>query len=408
MGSAARGTWLAGDHDLDIFLSIPEDGDLGEAMEIARAIAPLHEERYAEHPYVHAVIDGFDVDLVPCYDIRDPSRIRSAVDRTPFHSRYVSRRIGGLEDDVLLLKQFMKGVGVYGSELRTGGFSGYLAELLVLRYRSFEGVLMGASYWRPNEKIDIEGHGSAVHGDPLVVVDPVDPKRNVAAALTLDRMAEFTTSSRCYLADPEMEFFLPPMPASLTREVLAERMRDRGTRFILVEFRAPDMVDDVIFPQLRKAEASVRALLEREGFAVLRNDVDVSTRKDGKLARMLFEQLIWELAPIKKHIGPPVWDPVHLQRFVSGNALPITGPYIEEARAVVEVRRRHTKAVDLLRLELPGLSLGKHIGASIRSEFRLYSGEEILEIDDPSLREFLSRYLNRSVRICRRVCCRCQ
>ena len=54
VGSAARGTWLAHDHDLDIFLGVPEKGDLDQAMNLARLAAPEHEERDAEHPYVHA------------------------------------------------------------------------------------------------------------------------------------------------------------------------------------------------------------------------------------------------------------------------------------------------------------------------------------------------------------------
>ena len=149
VGSVSRSTWLAGDHDLDIFLAVPEDADLAEALELARSVAPVHEEKYAEHAYVHAKINGFDVDLVPCYLMRDATRIKSAVDRTPFHTKYVSERIKGLEDEGLLLKQFMKGVGVYGSELKVGGFSGYLSELLVLRYGSFSAVLESASSWRP-------------------------------------------------------------------------------------------------------------------------------------------------------------------------------------------------------------------------------------------------------------------
>ena len=35
VGSAARDTWLAQDHDLDIFLGVPENSDLSEAMELA-------------------------------------------------------------------------------------------------------------------------------------------------------------------------------------------------------------------------------------------------------------------------------------------------------------------------------------------------------------------------------------
>jgi tRNA nucleotidyltransferase (CCA-adding enzyme) len=72
VGSAARDTWLAQDHDLDIFLGVPPEGDLIAALEVARLVAFDHEEKYAEHPYVHAQVDGFDVDLVPCYLVETP------------------------------------------------------------------------------------------------------------------------------------------------------------------------------------------------------------------------------------------------------------------------------------------------------------------------------------------------
>ena len=92
---------------------------LDAALEIARIVAPEHEEKYAEHAYVHARVNGFDVDLVPCYLVEDASKLKSAVDRTPFHTKYVASKIVGLEGDVLLLKQFLKGIGVYGSELKS-------------------------------------------------------------------------------------------------------------------------------------------------------------------------------------------------------------------------------------------------------------------------------------------------
>ena len=34
-------------------------------------MAPEYEEKYAEHAYVHAMVDGFEVDLVPCYLVDD-------------------------------------------------------------------------------------------------------------------------------------------------------------------------------------------------------------------------------------------------------------------------------------------------------------------------------------------------
>ena len=266
VGSAARGTWLSGDHDLDIFLGVPPEGDLGAALEIARLTAHDHEEKYAEHAYVHAQMDGFEVDLVPCYLVDDAARLLSAVDRTPFHTKYVSIRITGKEDDVLLLKQFMKGVNVYGSELKVGGFSGYLTELLVLCYGSFVAVLQAASSWRPGQRLDLEGHGKERHDEPLIVVDPVDPRRNVAAALTLDKMLQFAGAARSFLAEPKLDFFFPPSQSPLSDEELIAQINERGTMPILLEFAAPDVVEDVLYPQLRKAEASIKALLERNGF----------------------------------------------------------------------------------------------------------------------------------------------
>ena len=96
---------------------------------IAGAYTDKFHEKYAEHPYINATIDDVDVDLVPCYKVDSATKIQSAVDRTPFHTRYITDKINGLIDDVLLLKRFTKAGGIYGSDQMTEGFSGYLCEL---------------------------------------------------------------------------------------------------------------------------------------------------------------------------------------------------------------------------------------------------------------------------------------
>ncbi len=395
VGSAARNTWLAQDHDLDIFLGVPPDGDLGRALEVARLTAPDREERYAEHPYVHARVDGFDVDLVPCYLVEDASRLKSAVDRTPFHTRYVSIRIVGLEDDVLLLKQFLKGIDVYGSELKVGGFSGYLAELLVLCYGSFTGVLQAASLWRPKTCLDLEGKGKKVHEDPLIVVDPVDPHRNVAAALTLDKMLQFAAASRAFLAEPGLDFFFPQALEPLSNDEILARIDARGTVPILVEFQAPDVVEDVLYPQMRKAEESIKALLTRNGFSLLRSDV-VAYRDR---AVMLFEMEVWELSRTCRRTGPPVWEKDHTARFLAAHPSPLSGPYIAEGKIVVEEPRKYIHARDLLASELADLSMGKHLTLAIRGGHKIYAGSHMLKITDREFRVFLAHYFQARVRI---------
>lgn len=396
VGSAARKTWLAGDYDLDIFLAVKDKTDLPKALELAKLAAPVHQESYAEHPYIQARISGFDVDLVPCCRLESALCLKSAVDRTPFHTRYVSERIAGLEDDVLLLKQFMKGIGVYGSELRTGGFSGYLSELLILKYRSFRETLEAAGSWHPGVVIDLESHSSQSHDDPLVVVDPVDPKRNVAAALTLEKMLQLAAAARCFLDSPSLEFFFPEEPEILTREEIEEAMKSRRSCFILIKFKAPEVVEDVLFPQLRKAEESVKALLERNDFRVIRSDVDASK----SIAMMLFELEVWELPEVTALMGPPVWEKEHLSKFLSSHQDRFFGPYIKEGRAVIEARRKHTHARTLLEKEMRNLALGKHIRAEVRKGCEICSGKEILKSGDLDRRKLLTRYLRSSLKIC--------
>lgn len=142
VGSVARKTCVRGDRDLDIFMlfdpDLPREELEREGLSLAHSIASRHAEqaveKYAEHPYVNATIRGMDIDLVPCYQVASATGIQSAVDRTPFHNRYISARIGPFTDDVLLLKQFVKAGGVYGSDQMTEGFAGYLCELLTLHY----------------------------------------------------------------------------------------------------------------------------------------------------------------------------------------------------------------------------------------------------------------------------------
>ena len=46
-------------------------------------------------------------------------------------------------------------------------------------------------------------------GEPLVFIDPVDPSRNVASPVSLDKLALFVFAAREYLRDPRPLFFFP-------------------------------------------------------------------------------------------------------------------------------------------------------------------------------------------------------
>ncbi|NJD77540.1 MAG: CCA tRNA nucleotidyltransferase [Candidatus Methanoperedens sp.] len=399
VGSSARGTWLSGERDLDIFIMFPPEVEREhleeKGLHIARKIAQesqIYEERYAEHPYINAIFDGFEVDLVPAFGVESAAVIKSAVDRTPFHNSYVLSRIKGLEDEVLLLKQFMKGGGVYGSELRTHGFSGYLAELLVIHYGSFMAVIEAACTWKPGATIDIENHGNVTHKDALVMIDPTDPARNVAAALSLDNMCIFIDRSCEYLKKPDETFFWERVPESLNDDAFRDIMDKRGTSLLAIEFEPPDMVEDVLYPQLHKLEGSVQELLERFDFHVYNSGVWA----DGK-AIVLFELESAKLPQVKKHAGPQAGSGKHAEAFKSkyNDSNTFSNVYIRNGKYMIEIPRKFTRAKDLLESEITKCGIGKHVALSIKKEYHVLEDDEILNIKDEDFRKFLRRFFEK-------------
>lgn len=403
VGSVARGTWIHGDRDLDIFLlfdpSLSREELEQQGLSLARAIAAAEAERfrekYAEHPYINASIDGLDVDLVPCYRVESACSIKSAVDRTPFHTVYIRERIQPFIDDVLLLKQFAKAGGIYGSDQMTEGFAGYLCELLVLSHGGFLPLLEAASRWRPGIIIDPAGHRARDFPEPLVVVDPVDPKRNVSASVSLTRMCEFIELARGYIREPGRAFFFPPPRPVLSVDEAACLLSRRGTFLYAIVLPTPPYIEDIVVPQLRKSLDAIRGLLDRHGFSVNRADCEMHE----ETSMLLFELLVEELPSVVRHAGPPVWNHVNASRF-SSKYLPcsenelFSGPFIEDGLLIVEKRRAYTRAGDLLRSpEVLQVALGKHVKQAMERSYTVHTGIECYREEfAPFISGFLRKY----------------
>jgi tRNA nucleotidyltransferase (CCA-adding enzyme) len=403
VGSVARDTWVRGDRDLDIFMLFPPDlsredlehEGLALAYRVFTALGARAHEKYAEHPYLNATLEGLDVDLVPCYRVASGYEIRSAVDRTPFHTRYVKAHIGDYRDDVLLLKQFAISGGVYGSDQMTGGFSGYLCELLVIHYGGFHRVIQAASRWRPGTVIAVEAEGNREFHEPLIVIDPVDPGRNVAAALSLTRMADFVELCRGYLTAPKEAFFLSPAPPGITRDMVEDIIRDRGTALYALVFMTPPYIEEVVVPQLKRSEASLASLFTRHGFHLTRAD----SKMNGIRSMVLVELESGSAPRVRRHRGPPVWNLENAEKFLAKYLGPdassvFAGPYNEEGVYIVEVPRAYTDAGSLLASpEVMGVGLGKHIRIALEGGWEVLKDEECVI---PGFEEFVRDFLGKS------------
>jgi len=398
VGSTARGTWTAGDRDVDVFVCFPPTLDRETLEEygltVGHAVLPEGREEYAEHPYVVGERDGYAVDLVPCYAVESATEIQSAVDRTPFHTRYLEARLDGdSAGDVRVAKQFLKGIGAYGSDLRTRGFSGYLTELLVLEYGGFRGLVEAAADWHPPIRLDPADHGTATFDDPLVVVDPTDPERNVAAVCSADNVARLQHYARDLLDDPRTDLFTEREPEPLDASAVEAAVDRRATTPVALRFPAPNVVEDQLWPQLRKSLDGLRSELDRRGFDVFRaaafaaegsGDSADSGAATGD-AVLFIELAVAERPAVERHEGPPVHVREHAGGFYEkyDGDPDVAGPFVDGDRYVVERPREFTAAAEFLSSEAVfDVGLGPHVESALTDGYDLLVGTDIAALAD--------------------------
>ena len=287
VGSVAKETNLKG-ADIDLFIKFNKNIDLKqEGLEIARKILPDGKELYAQHPYLRGEIEGIGLDVVPCYIINDSSNSISAVDRTPFHTKWVNDNIQGKEDEVRLAKQFLKGAGAYGANAAVGGFSGYLVEILIIKYGNFKNLIEEISQWKPPVIIQkVEGVPEAA----MMLQDPVDEKRNVSAGVTLKGIGAAILASKAFLNKPTIEFFFP-------------KNKIRKAKGIVTTVVLPHSggSDETVLPWLQKQGRKIyNAISDFEPIAWNANLTDKCF--------LVFETAIVKLPEIVPHKGPAPWD----------------------------------------------------------------------------------------------------
>jgi len=412
-GSVAKDTWLSEEPEIDVFMRVPTTiprKSLGDVcLKIARKATEGSEqiERFAEHPYLEAIVDNVRVNIVPCYKVRRGEWL-SATDRTPFHTDYVKKNLDTqMIGEVRLLKKFIKGTGIYGAEIKVGGFSGYLCELLILRYRSFVNTLKAFAQFRKRIVIDIEGYYEErenelrlLFKEPLIIVDPVDKGRNVASAVQPQKFYTFIAAARAFLKNPKKEFFYPPETVALPARELKQELQKHGSSIVFVTLGRVEAVPDVLWGQLYKSQRSLRKLLQLNDFKVLR---DLSWSDEKTVNTFVFKLEQRFIPPVKKHLGPPLEKEQECERFLqkhvnSRNA--VSGPYIEDGRWVVELRREYMDAVVLLneRLRDGGRNAGvaEKISKVLHKGFKIFVNDEVLEVYEKNseFAKFLTEFLS--------------
>jgi tRNA nucleotidyltransferase (CCA-adding enzyme) len=380
VGSTAKDTYIKTSVDIDLFLVFPttttRESLQEKGLTIGRAILSNQEECFAEHPYVRGTFQGVKTELVPCYKIQSASQKLSAVDRTPLHTTYIRNHLKETQKkEVRLFKQFLKGIGCYGAEAEIEGFSGYLCEILIIKYGTFQQLITAAQEWKYGEKIALTRKTIQNFEAPLIFIDPVDPERNVASALTKEKFEFFKTACTAYTKKPRLTFFFPNVvqPWQLTKII-----DEIGTRHhVGIQLPKPDIIAENLYPQVRKAVRSISELCEQQGFPIVQSYFYIN-----KNAVYIILQIQSDI--ISKtilHQGPPISLKRNADEFIekwTNNQRTKTKPFEKNNRLYVEIEREYTDIQSLLHDQIKKLSLGRHIDIMMKKGFTVLKQHDLL------------------------------
>ncbi|MEM0130441.1 MAG: CCA tRNA nucleotidyltransferase [Thermoplasmatales archaeon] len=360
-GSIAKGTDIKGS-DADIFLLFKEPFDPGKILSLLRREFPDGVEEYTQHPYITVPVNNFKIDLVPGYKASSSKDLKTAVDRTPMHVEFVKRNFDEkMKNEARILKQFMKGIGVYGAESSVRGMSGYIAELLIYHFATFENVILESRKWRI--PVRVGKSSEKFDGASMVVIDPVDPERNAAANVSIENVATFILASKCFAWDRWSDFLFPEVRRfSIPEEAVA------------ISFGCGKCNPEVILPNLRRFSEILSRELEAAGFKILYSSVFLE--KEGYVvvipeASVLGESML--------HEGPPVTNRnvlSFLERWGSGTKFGM--PFIRGDRVMVLKERKVRDIREAMAEIIPKIKLSK----DIRNKIIIISGDDLKKIPE--------------------------
>ena len=330
-GSFAKGTWLPKHVDLDVFVRIDPATPVERFEEVGLEIGSVATrgypmgKKYAQHPYTEATVEGVRVNIVPCFDVK-AGEWKSAADRSPYHVELVEGLPEERKNQIRLLKLFMNGVGVYGAEIQRQGFSGYVAEVLVIKRGGFEATVR----W-------FAGYIIPVDRRVFTLPDPVDEGRDLGIAVSGESLGRMVLACREFLRHPSLAYF---------GEMKGRAHTSLYEGVYAVVFSHERMSEDTLWGELRKTLKHVVRHLEAQGFGIAR--AMAASDNMSKSAILLIPEFT-NLPEIEQRVGPTVDRRRDVESFVTTNWKHSRLFWVDDDARVRLLRpRRYTRLPDLL------------------------------------------------------------
>jgi tRNA nucleotidyltransferase (CCA-adding enzyme) len=371
-GSFAKGTWLKGKLDFDIFVKMKKDTDEKQFEEIGRKIGFASMKkyhpyvRYSEHPYVEAIVEDTKVNVVPCYDV-EKGQWKSSADRSSFHTRFILEQLDEEEkNEVRLLKKFLRGIDIYGAEIAMEGFGGYVSEVLIYYHGSFMKVLEAAANFAQGQVI---GNPTKKFETALVLIDPIDSNRNLGTAISAQNFGKFILAARAYLKKPSLVFFNGKKPISDAKNL---------QNVLVVKFNYKKRSPDIIWGQAKRAATALSGQLELGGFHVLRKGAIVDEKSEAAMLFLLHSTTI-EKSMVKN--GPDVFRKAESENFILRNSKnKLT--WVDDDGKILSLQQREFYEAkkflqSLLKKNLSKAGIPSGIIPDMKRSFRVLGGNQV-------------------------------
>jgi len=341
-GSGAKDTWLSGNHDIDLFVQYDykkyssESEHLSELLEkTLKKTFPKVEinKLHGSRDYFQLTYKKLNFEVVPIIKISKSEDALNITDISPLHAIWVNKNTKDKKDDIRLVKQLCRANKLYGAESYISGFSGYILEILIAHYGSFEKLLKASEKWKDKEVVDPEKHyknkamvmfnlNTSKLQSPLIIVDPVDQNRNAAAALSLEKFMLFKKVAKSYLKKPSATFFTK-------KEIDLEQLNKEKGNLVYVKVIPLEGKGDVVGVKLLKAFE----FLEKEfkPFGVKKSDWDWDREKKAVFYYILEKD---KLPDYDLRKGPPL----KLEDFVKDFKKKNKDTFVKEGKLYAKIK----------------------------------------------------------------------
>ncbi len=316
-GSIAKGTFLKDDYDVDLFVIFDKKyrgKDISKLL--GRALKKLKPTKVHGSRDYYQIKNDLLFEIVPVLKVKNYKEIENVTDMSPLHVDYINKKANKkLKGDIRLAKLFCKAQGIYGAESYIRGFSGHILDILIIYYKGFINLLKAAKKWKDKTIIDPENHHDDVLFElnksktqgPLVIVDPVQPDRNAAAALNKENFNIFKKKAKEFLKRPSKSFFVKN---KIDVKKLKQRAKD--DYLIVLDIKAKRGKENVVGSKLRKVFEYIEKSLKNNDFKVLFSDWEWNKKQKAKFYFIVKKEILTKEI---LHEGPPLDKKEHVSLF---------------------------------------------------------------------------------------------